>query len=105
MPSRRTSIRSSAVAVLAVLLLAASGLPTGPAAQGPAVAAAVFVDTTAADFAAGTLDPGGYIAEMEDGEVILAPTYGTEFSGTTLPDGLSLTPWFPGGASRSAGGC
>jgi N,N-dimethylformamidase beta subunit-like, C-terminal/Domain of unknown function (DUF4082)/Calx-beta domain/Bacterial Ig domain len=47
--------------------------------------------TTAADFTAGTLDAGAYIAETTDGEVILTPSNGTEFSGTKLPGGWKTT--------------
>jgi len=45
------------------------------------------VFTTSADFRAGTLDAGTYIAETQDGEIILTPGIGTEFAGTALPSG------------------
>jgi hypothetical protein len=47
--------------------------------------------TTSADFRAGTPDAGTYIAETEDGEIVLTPGIGTEFSGTTLPSGWLTT--------------
>src|SRR3954464_7457777 len=43
-----------------------------------------FVDTTSADFAAGTPASATYVAETTDGEVILKPTVGTEFSTPAL---------------------
>ncbi|HEU4401347.1 MAG TPA: hypothetical protein VFT43_04510, partial [Candidatus Polarisedimenticolia bacterium] len=72
--------------------IAPSGLPS------------TFEDTTAADFGAGTLDAGGYIAETANGEVILAPAFGAEFSGSALPTGMSIVPWAPGGTATLAGG-
>ena len=36
-------------------------------------------DTTAANFAAGSLGTGTYVAQTSDGEVSLAPTVGSEF--------------------------
>ena len=50
-----------------------------------------FTDTTVADFTAGTPGTSTYIAQMSDGEVILQPTIGTEFSGTSLPSGWVST--------------
>jgi hypothetical protein len=47
--------------------------------------------TTSADFRAGTLDAGTYIAETEDGEIMLTPGIGAEFSGTALPSGWVST--------------
>src|SRR5207248_8797646 len=42
-------------------------------------------DTTAADFAAGAPDAGAALVQTGDGEVILKPAAGSEFSDTTLP--------------------
>ena len=50
---------------------------------------------------AGTLDAGTYISETTDGEVILAPTFGTEFSGDTPPPGMSGAQWFPPNGTAS----
>ena len=67
-------------------------------------------DTTAADFGAG-VSTGTYVSETGDaqhvspaGEIILAPSRGTEFSGSTLPSGWVATPWQAGGSAVVAGG-
>src|SRR5439155_17574346 len=52
----------------------------------------------------GALDANGYIGETVDGEVLLSPTMGTEFSGTSLPPGWSSVAWTAGGQARVAGG-
>ena len=54
-----------------------------------------FADTAPADFTAGTLTNGTYVAQTYDGEVILAPTLGAEFIGKALPPaGWTLTPYY-----------
>lgn len=63
-----------------------------------------FVDTTVADFGLGTSDGNVYIAQTIDGELILTPTVGAEFYGSTLPDGWSSAPWGVGGAATVSGG-
>jgi hypothetical protein len=66
---------------------------------------ACFRDETAAQFAQGTTGTNTYIAEMADGEVVLKPTLGTEFSGTTLPAGWRAGTFVPtAGGSLSVGG-
>ncbi len=65
---------------------------------------AKLVDTTAGDFGAGTLGSGTYLAQAGDGEVVLAPTVGSEFGGASLPTGWTSTPWNAGGASTVANG-
>jgi hypothetical protein len=65
---------------------------------------ATLVDTSAADFGAGTLDSGTYLAQTGDGEVVLMPTVGSEFGGASLPAGWTSTPWNSGGASTVASG-
>ena len=68
------------------------------------VQAGAFTDTTTTDFAAGTLDSGTYVSQTGDGEVILAPTVGEEFSGGPgLPSGWSSIPWTGGAATVSSG--
>jgi len=57
------------------------------------------VTTSVADFNAGTLDAGAYISRTNNGEVILAPTIGAEFRGTSLPAGWSSTALAAGGTS------
>ncbi len=64
--------------------------------------AAGFTDTTTSDFEGGT--PGNtYVAQSANGEVILKPEVGAEFSGSSLPTGWSSTPW-TGGTSTVANG-
>jgi len=57
-----------------------------------------------ADFSAGTPDANIYLAQTGDGEVILTPTVGTEFSGSALPSGWFATPWTTGGSATVSGG-
>ena len=62
-------------------------------------------DTTVADFGAGTTGANTYVSETGNGEVILAPTVGAEFSGTGLPSDWSSTLWAGGsGGSTIADG-
>jgi hypothetical protein len=68
---------------------------------------ASFVDTTVADFSAGTPGTCTVVAHSGDGEVTLAPTVGEEFSGSELPTEptvWSSTPWNAGGTSTVSGG-
>ena len=51
-------------------------------------------DTASTDFAAGT-KTGTYVSQTADGEVILAPTSGSEFTGPALPAGWIRVPWGP----------
>ena len=66
-----------------------------------------FTDNTSADFGAGTTGSGTYIAETTDGEVILAPVVGDEFSALSFPDDWTVTqynlPGSGGSASESGG--
>ena len=59
-------------------------------------------DTMSADFAAGS-STGTYAAETGDGELMLAPTKGTE-SGTTMPAGWATSIWSAGGSATVGGG-
>ncbi len=68
-----------------------------------------FTDTTVADFGAGTPGAGTYVSETANGEVILKPAVGEEFSGSELPSGWSSHDWAgdgggPGGAAAVSGG-
>jgi hypothetical protein len=63
-----------------------------------------FMDTTVADFSAGTLDGNIDISQTTNGEVILAPLVGAEFTGTALPAGWTATPWSTGGTASVATG-
>ena len=63
-----------------------------------------LTDTSLADFGAGTFS-NTYLADESGGEVILAPTVGAEFGGSSLPAGWESAPWtrqapppFPAGA-------
>ncbi|MBN2389862.1 MAG: DUF4082 domain-containing protein [Anaerolineae bacterium] len=65
---------------------------------------AAVTDTSVDDFGAGTLTCT-YVAATDDGEIILAPTVGAEFYGTTLPTGWTeQTVWQTGGTSTVSGG-
>ena len=65
-----------------------------------------LIDTTVADFGAGSTGANTYVSDTAGGEVILAPTVGAEFSGTELPGGWSSKqpPWATGGTATVAGG-
>ena len=52
-----------------------------------------FIDTTISDFSAGTPGANTYVSETANGEVILKPTEGSEFSGSSLPTGWESCPW------------
>ncbi len=61
------------------------------------VNAGSFTDNTSADFSAGIPGSGTYVAETTDGEVMLAPIVGAEFSGSTLPAGWNTADYKPQG--------
>jgi hypothetical protein len=68
-----------------------------------ATPSATLTDTTVADFSAGS-GTNTYVSKTADGEVILAPTVGAEFSGGPgLPTGWSSTPWTGGTSTVGAG--
>ncbi len=77
----------------------ATGTPT----QTP-VPSGSFVDTAVADFSAGTLDINTYLAQMNDGELMLTPTIGAEFFGATLTADWFGAPWSAGGGATVSGG-
>jgi VCBS repeat-containing protein len=84
---------------------------TGNTASAPSGAPGSFstsllslVDTTVADFSAGTPGTDTTVVETADGEVVLRPSTSTDFSGTALPAGWSSFAWNTGGASTVAGG-
>ena len=64
----------------------------------------VGVDTTLANFTAGTLGQCRAVAHGGDGAVMLAPTAGSEFGGTGLPPGWEGVPWSAPGAATVGGG-
>ena len=59
----------------------------------PVAPPATFVDTTVADFSAGTPGAATYVSETANGEVILAPAAGAEFGGSALPTGWVSAAW------------
>lgn len=63
-----------------------------------------LVDSTVADFTAGTRDASLIIGKVNDGELLLLPTAIGEFTGTSLPTGWSMTPWGSGGTANVGGG-
>jgi hypothetical protein len=76
-----------------------SGAPPPPPPAGSSI-----TDSTAANFQAGTVGSGTAVTTTADGEVSLAATDGSEFSGTALPTGWSATPWVSGGGATVGGG-
>ena len=64
---------------------------------------ATLRDTTSADFSAGTAT-STYVSETGDGEVILAPMGGAEFSGSVTPANWSTNIWSDGGSAVVDGG-
>jgi phosphodiesterase/alkaline phosphatase D-like protein len=61
-------------------------------------------DATAADFALGNPGADTRISPLGDGEVILRPAEVTEFSGSTLPVGWTVTTWAGGGTATVLNG-
>ncbi len=59
-------------------------------------------DTTVANFGAGT-SSGTYVSQVADGEVILSPSLGEEFNGTSAPAGWTVA-GYGGTPAVSAGG-
>ena len=101
--ARNLTLRLWLTALLAVL--------AGLSAASPAMAETVtFTDTTVSDFSAGSLDANTFISQTEDGEVILMPTVGAEFSNSSLPEHWSSCNWSgndcvtPGSGATVSGG-
>jgi MYXO-CTERM domain-containing protein len=63
-----------------------------------------LADTTASDFAAGTPDAGALVSSAGGGELVLAPSEGSDFDAASLPAGWSATAWAGGGSAQLAGG-
>ena len=63
-----------------------------------------WLTTTAAEFGAGTLDAGSYVANTSGGEVTLAPTVSAEFDGTALPAGWTSGAVINNGTTTVANG-
>ena len=77
--------------------------PIAPATATFNAPAASLTDTSLADFGAGSFS-NTYLADESGGEVILAPTVGAEFGGSSLPAGWSAASWEGAGSSSVAGG-
>ena len=82
---------------------AAASPPTSSAPASFTTPSASFVDTTTADFGAGSPGAGAYLGEAGDGELLLNPEVGSEFSGSSLPGGWS--PPHVWGGGRNAPRC
>ena len=82
----------------------ATSPPTDQSPNSFTTALSTLVDDTVADFSAGTPVTNTYVSEMQNGEVILSPTVGVEFSGSDLPAGWTSTPWDTGGAATVTSG-
>jgi len=61
-------------------------------------------DTAAVDFNNGTTGSATYVAQTDDGEVILKPAEGAEFFGAALPPGWNAIAWASGGSAVVGGG-
>jgi hypothetical protein len=81
---------------------ATSPAPADPPASFTTPPASVS-DTTASDFGAGSPGADTYVAETGNGDVILKPTVGAEFSGSALPGGWTGTAWAAGGSATVSG--
>ncbi len=87
------------------LALSTGGALTGST-PAPLDVPASFTDTTVADFSAGLLLSNVYVAQTTDGELLLAPTEGEEFSAASLPETWSSAAWefgCPGSAAVGGG--
>ncbi|HEX4440110.1 MAG TPA: IPT/TIG domain-containing protein [Thermoanaerobaculia bacterium] len=104
-----TSLAASTTYYYRVTSADASGNPaTSPNPPAPPASFTMpspsFVDTTVADFSAGTPGTGTAVVAIGDGDVILAPTVEAEFGGTALPSGWSSATWDGGGSAVVSGG-
>ena len=77
-------------------------LPLGNAPLSFTVPSARIIDTTVVDFSGGSLEANTYITSDEDGEVVLSPTAGSEFFGSSLPAGWFDLPYSAGGSGGTA---
>ena len=83
----------------------ATSLPPTPTnTPTPTATTGSLVDMTSADFGGGTPDANIYMAETADGELLLAPAIGAEFSGNLLPGDWLGTPWTTGGSATVSNG-
>jgi hypothetical protein len=61
--------------------------------------ATAWLTTTMADFNKGTIDAGAYVSQTNNGEIILAPTLGSEFPGQYLPAAWASAELAAGGSA------
>ncbi|MEJ7666343.1 MAG: hypothetical protein WKG07_45945 [Hymenobacter sp.] len=73
--------------------------------ESDAVAPAELTGASAADSSSGCTDPGAYVARSLAGEVILAPRMAAEFTGDTVPEGWTVTPWLEAGRAHWVTAC
>lgn len=78
--------------------------PAAPRSFNTTLFSECFADRTSADFSQGTTGSSTYVSETADGEVVLAPTVGAEFSGASLPAGWFTEQWQPPGGSITVSG-
>ncbi len=83
---------------------AAGGDYTATYEAGTTPTAGSFVDTTTANFAAGTTGDSTAVTPDGDGALTLRPSATQAFDGTTLPNGWSSTTWGDGGTATVSGG-
>ncbi len=62
-----------------------------------------WTTNTVADFRAGTFEAGSYLAETENGEIILAPALGDEFAGAALAKSWTVAGTGAGGITVNKG--
>jgi hypothetical protein len=86
-----------------VISIDRSGNTANLAAPSVTVPGPTLRDTTSPDFGAGA-GSSTYVSETSDGEVILAPAAGSEFSGSALSPGWISVPYAPGGAASLGNG-
>jgi hypothetical protein len=90
-----------------VLAIARGSDATIAKAQGTATIAnddaLLWTTSTTTEFKQGTAGTGLYLAEMDGGEITLAPTVGSEFAGTALPTGWTSAKLATGGTSVVGG--
>ena len=99
-----TDIAQTGTASVTVFNPAPGGGTSNPQTFTTTAAAGTFTDSTVADFSAGTPGTATYVGQTANGEVLLAPTVGAEFAGSSLPAGWTATPWSTGGTATVANG-
>jgi hypothetical protein len=99
-----TGLTPNATYYFAVSSMDRDGNFTMAAAASFTVPGPTLHDTTAADFLSGAHNTATYVAQTGDGEIILKPTAGAEFSGSVLPPGWIAVPFSTTASSTAANG-